>query len=408
MQKKVLILFGFLILIWLGSTPILNREESILGQLAGAFLPVRVTETDIKDEYNDGTLKVLIVPGHNNLSPGAVYKNTRESDLTVELSHKLQRYFSDQGVTALVVRDEMGEYSKWFTNFMETGATYINNFRDEARANFGKALESGEVTDYQGGVGHNRASSNGSFELYSINAFANLNRYNVVLHVHFNDHGQRRKNSYGKYTGFTVYVPESQLPNSVISTKLGEKIKEKLNQFVPISSLPQESAGIVESQDLIALGSNGSRDGASVLIEYGYIYETQFQENDLRDIYLEELAFQTYNGVMDFLINAETGDHRFISVPYNFENNLRKGLKMNPDVFNMQLAFIEDGIYPPSGKSLSDCPANGNFGPCTETAVKNFQSKYSDEILTPFGLTSATGYFGPATRMMLNRLFSVE
>jgi len=42
------------------------------------------------------------------------------------------------------------------------------------------------------------------------------------------------------------------------------------------------------------------------------------------------------------------------------------------------------------------------------SAVSAFQLKYKNEILTPNGLTSPTGYVGPATRRVLNRLYGCK
>lgn len=47
---------------------------------------------------------------------------------------------------------------------------------------------------------------------------------------------------------------------------------------------------------------------------------------------------------------------------------------------------------------------NGVFGPATSTAVKAFQEKYRDEILTPNRLSQPTGTVGPSTRAKLNEL----
>jgi len=44
------------------------------------------------------------------------------------------------------------------------------------------------------------------------------------------------------------------------------------------------------------------------------------------------------------------------------------------------------------------------FGPKTLAAVKRFQTRYAAEILTPIGLTRASGYVGPRTRSRLNSL----
>ncbi|MEK7621941.1 MAG: PKD domain-containing protein [Patescibacteria group bacterium] len=48
------------------------------------------------------------------------------------------------------------------------------------------------------------------------------------------------------------------------------------------------------------------------------------------------------------------------------------------------------------------------FTEMTAAAVSAFQEKYRSEILTPNGLTSPTGYVGPSTRRVLNRLYGCK
>ncbi|MBI3114423.1 MAG: peptidoglycan-binding protein, partial [Candidatus Harrisonbacteria bacterium] len=49
--------------------------------------------------------------------------------------------------------------------------------------------------------------------------------------------------------------------------------------------------------------------------------------------------------------------------------------------------------------------ATAIFGPKTEAAVKQFQQRYANEVLTPYGITRPTGYVGAATRAKLNQLY---
>ena len=44
------------------------------------------------------------------------------------------------------------------------------------------------------------------------------------------------------------------------------------------------------------------------------------------------------------------------------------------------------------------------FGTRTFNAVFAFQARYADDVLTPLGLTSPTGYWGPSTRKKANEL----
>lgn len=58
--------------------------------------------------------------------------------------------------------------------------------------------------------------------------------------------------------------------------------------------------------------------------------------------------------------------------------------------------------------SLSGPGSLGNetryFGAMTKTALARFQEAYHSQILTPLGLTSATGYFGEQTMQVINRM----
>jgi len=91
---------------------------------------------------------------------------------------------------------------------------------------------------------------------------------------------------------------------------------------------------------------------------------------------------------------------------YQFNKDLYLGMN-NSDVAMLQvcLATIQDsdGFLFPLWQGQSP---TGYFGGLTLKAVKRFQEKYKDEILTPLGLTSATGYVRSFTRKKLNELFT--
>lgn len=81
---------------------------------------------------------------------------------------------------------------------------------------------------------------------------------------------------------------------------------------------------------------------------------------------------------------------------YNFTLNLQVGSRSS-EVKVLQTLLISEGFLP------SDC-ATGYFGGITLAGVKAFQSKYSDVILTPVGLSEPTGYWGPSSRKQANIL----
>ena len=79
-----------------------------------------------------------------------------------------------------------------------------------------------------------------------------------------------------------------------------------------------------------------------------------------------------------------------------FNANLSFGAK-NDEVTALQQALNLQGCF--------TATATGYFGSITREAVKCFQQKYASEVLTPLGLTSATGFVGAGTRAKLNALY---
>lgn len=84
---------------------------------------------------------------------------------------------------------------------------------------------------------------------------------------------------------------------------------------------------------------------------------------------------------------------------YHFSKVLSYGMK-GPDVVALQHALQIEGVFP------MNQAFTGFFGDITLKAVKDFQSKYASEILTPAGVTAPTGKVGTYTLRKLNQLFS--
>lgn len=80
-----------------------------------------------------------------------------------------------------------------------------------------------------------------------------------------------------------------------------------------------------------------------------------------------------------------------------FGQNLVRGTE-GEEVRQLQEFLAKDPEVYPEGL------VTGYFGPLTEAAVKRFQEKHRQEILTPLGLREATGVVGQATRVKLNEL----
>jgi len=89
---------------------------------------------------------------------------------------------------------------------------------------------------------------------------------------------------------------------------------------------------------------------------------------------------------------------------FTFTTNLSEGQR-GEDVEYLQILLNED----PDTLVAQEGPGSPGqetdyFGPLTTDAVVRFQEKYVDEVLTPVGLTSGTGYVGAQTRAKLNEL----
>jgi len=367
--------------------------KSIVSSIDGAINQVATviishnpkTAQSIKDRYDkkgiekESKVRVLIVAGHEPDFGGTEFGTLKERDLTVELSDYLAKYIkSNSRFEVFTTRDSNG-WTATFDKYFKEKWDDIKEWTIAYKREQAKFVSMGKIEKVQSPVFHNTAKENVALRLHGINKWINENDIDIAIHIHFNDYPRDRQDLAGEYTGFAVYVPEGQYFNSSTTKIIAERVFKRLAKYNPVSDLRMEKSGIVEDQDLIAVGSNNSLNSASMLIEYGYIYEPQFLNPETRDMALKDLAYQTYLGLIDFF-DIEMANYNSLAydttiLPYSWERPLEKSSPK--DVYALQTAFIYDSIYPPKGYSKNDCPRSGKIGPCTKTAIQTFSERFS-------------------------------
>lgn len=239
--------------------------------------------------------KVILVPGHNLEHPGAKTGDYTELELNVALAHALKDMVVHQGYfDVLVTHNQDGSIAPWLESYLDQNKEDIADFISESKGRFGELIEREVITHHQG-IDHNYAPDDLVEVLYGINMLANEQEADLVLHIHFNDVPKGSPH----YQGYSIYVPERQFPNFRESKSIAESISRHLSQVVNQSSHPLESATVIEDQQLIAVGAYGTREGASILVEYAYIYEPMLKSDENRAYVIKELALQTYLGLFD-------------------------------------------------------------------------------------------------------------
>ena len=375
---------------------------------ASVFFKDSVTEMSLKNAYEESEnsskrkvaqkIKILIVPGHDAEFSGTEFKGLKELELNLELGEKLYDLLKNNSSFEVYLSQNRQGYNPQLLSYFEKNRESTINFIENQKGKMESFISAGEIKRVVN-VEHNFAPGEVALKLFGINKWANKNGMDIILHIHFNDYAGRKKNQAGKYSGFSIYIPESQYSNAKGSRSVAESIYYRLRKLYSHSNLPKEDGGVVEDQELIAIGSNNTLDGAGILIEYGYIYEPLFVSSELRHLVLSDMALQTYLGILDFFGKdmAVGGPYATSFLPFEWNNSLEVGFKDKIDILRLQAALTTAGFYPPSGETKNDCPLTGYFGSCTEKSVKAFQEKY--EILP------AEGFVGQKTRVKLNELF---
>jgi N-acetylmuramoyl-L-alanine amidase len=398
-------------------TYIADSFEQAGEELAAVFFTPSVTVRDLREHYDKAEkkslmrksggaerLKILIMPGHEPFSGGTSFKGMQEKDIAVTLAKKLALKLSaDPHFEVIVARD----YTSWHPSIAEYFDTHweeIKNFRLGQKAEMAKLVSEGKIVKKTDGIVHNNAPEASAIRLFGINKWVNENGVDIAIHIHFNDYPRGNRGAPGEYSGFTIYVPDWQYSNAEATKVMAKAVFARLSRLFATSDLPQEQDGVVEDQDLIAIGQSNTVDAASMLIEYGYIYEPMITNDMVREAVLDEMALQTYLGVEDFfggkIVGSMPTGGRFGStlLPHTWTTKIISATSAQSfDVISLQAALTVEGMYPPAGRTKNECPVSGTFGNCTQAALAAFQSKY--------GISGEQGIIGEKTLAKLNELF---
>ena len=374
--------------------------------IASVFFTDSTTTEALKEHYSvaektKSKIKLLIVAGHDDEFGGTEFRGVKEAKINLDLALNLAEFFkSNDKFEVTLVRDKNG-YNPIFSDYFGKERESIKEFSKKQKETMSELVRAGDVFSAEGVI-HNSAPAETVLKLYGINKWANENNIDIVLHIHFNDDPtrNRKRQAEGKYSGFAIYVPEAQYSNAKASRAVAEPIFSQMAKFYPVSNFIQEQDGIVEDQKLIAIGAHNTLDPVGILIEYGYIYESQFINEKIRKFVIKELALQTYIGLVHFF-DTETKlslKYDTLLLPHKWKETLQKGVKDKESILALQTALNFEKLYPPKGFNKHNCPITGNFGNCTSLALKKFQEKY--------GIDDEMGKIGESTKNKLNELYS--
>jgi len=251
-------------------------------------------------------IKILLVPGHDNEVWGAQYGNIKEADMNLVLATQIYNLLKkDKRFEVYITRNKAG-YTKTFSDYISSNKEDIISFKEDAKKEMKDKISNGNFIQ-KANVPHVSVSEDTSIKLYGINKWANENKIDAVIHVHFNDYSRPGIWAIGKYKGFSIYVPEAQMANFKGSTLLASNIFNEISKKYNISNYDKESKGIIPEQKLIAMGSFGTLDKNvnSVLIEYGYIYQKIFRNTTTRHAAYKNMASLTTKGIQNYFFTKQ-------------------------------------------------------------------------------------------------------
>jgi N-acetylmuramoyl-L-alanine amidase len=383
---RILSVLTLVVLVGAGIS-VLGKAVAVRGdidQAAAVYFSTSITTDELRTQFQGSTsrnrdpIKVLIMPGHEPDYSGAEFRGRKERDMNVDVARYLIEHLALDGKYApTLARDK----EKWLHNL----DTFFKEEEDRIRA-FMKAqkeltqglVEEGNIV-FDENVHHGDAPSDVALRLYGINLWASERDYDIVLHLHFNDTATRNLRKRDP-SGVAIYIPDDNYSNHEASRDIAEHILERLSYTSLVSNNRQESEGVIESEKLIALGANNTLDPAAVLIEYGYIYELRYREPEVRELFLQDHAWQTYLGLKDFFEGGilDGDDRMSLLVPLTLEDlgPIGPHKEQSRAAVFIQGFLFKVGFFPPAEETLRSCPIDGFYGSCTKKSVQFLQETF--------------------------------
>ncbi|MFA5932080.1 MAG: N-acetylmuramoyl-L-alanine amidase [Candidatus Paceibacterota bacterium] len=265
------------------------------------FLPIFFLVPLLKVEASVAKIiKILLIPGHDNEVWGAQYGNIKEADMNLAVATQIYGLLKkDKRFDVYITRDSEG-YTKEFADFL-TQKDAILAFEQAAKKIMNNNIISGNFIP-KDNIPHHRVSEDIALRLYGFNKWADENKIDAMVHIHFNDYPRPKSWTVGQYKGFTIYMPDGQFANSRESGQLAADIFLQLNKKYITSTWKPEAGGLTPDQKLIAIGANNTLNASvrSVLIEYGYIYEKKFRTKSTRLAAYKNMSSLTTIGIKNY------------------------------------------------------------------------------------------------------------
>ena len=244
---------------------------------------------------------ILVVPGHDTDTGGAVFRDIYERDIVVDLGEKIANELNATSGYKVILARNTQEWNPILQNYFDQNKQAIIDWKDALQAQDKTLQATGQEKIVPDSADHTDVSSTSSLELYGINKWANENDVDMLIHLHFNNTERPDMNEPGLLHGFTVFIPDAQRSNSTTSRAIAKNIFTELKKDFSPEIVNDDPDGLIEDQSLIALGASNTLTKPSMLIEYGYVYDTDLQTTSDREKTLSQMASDTVAGIMDYV-----------------------------------------------------------------------------------------------------------